>query len=214
MNIVDYLVSVNKISIIAFIVTLGFLGWEWKKLSDEKKKAVKPVVPQFDPNAGPQPLEGATAIELPDPLLAKKAQYHKIIIVALIIMVFVFGITSLVSLFGARKKDAAGQAGVVVREVQSNGIRVYDQDWIELKGTSAPVKAGDDLIIGVSTVKGLDLDKARIRINDTQWGPDTITTKFDVPHAVYYRMYKIGSGEAKLQIEAQLHSKTDGWLSE
>ncbi len=214
MNIIDYLVSVNKISIIAFIVTLGFLAWEWKKLNDEKKKAIKPTIPTFDPNEGPQPLESATPIALPDPLTTKKAQYHKIIIIALIIMVFVFGITSLVSLFGARKKDANGQAQVVVREVQSNGIRIYDIDWVELKGTSAPVRPGDDIIIGVSTVKGLDLDKARIRINDTQWGPDTITSKYDVPHSVYYRMYKIGSGEAKLQIEAQLHSKTDGWLSE
>ena len=214
MNIIDYLVSVNKISIIAFIVTLAFLAWEWKKLNDEKKKAVKPIIPTFDPNEGPQPLETATPIAIPGPHIGIKAQYHKIIIIALIIMVFVFGIMSLVSLFGAQKKDASGQGQVVVREVQSNGIRIYDIDWIELKGTSAPVRPGDDIIIGVSTVKGLDLDKARIRINDTQWGPDTITAKYDVPHAVYYRMYKIGSGEAKLQIEAQLHSKTDGWLGE
>lgn len=216
MNILDYLISINKISIVAFVVTIGILIFEFRQLRKEKAKSIKPEIPQFDQSASPLPIDTQVVALQTANKNAQKLQYHKVLLIVLIVMVVFFGITSIIGLFtGPKKVNTATNGEVVVQEVKSAGIKVYDGTWSEIKDTTvSTVKPGDLLYIGVVTITGVDVDKARIRINEAQWLPEHTTEQFDQKHRVFYREYTIGSDEAKLSIEAQLHSKTDGWLSE
>ncbi len=211
---IEYLASINKISILAFIVTLGFLIWEFQQMKKAKLKGTKPVIPQFDQSATPVPIE-TQQIQV-DTGADKRSQYHKILFPALIVMVVIFGIMSVLSLFTSKQAPSGPQqAQVVVQQVKSAGIKVYTADWKELTGdTVTTVGPGDTIILGVSSIKGTSIDKARIRVNSNQWSVETITDKYDTAHNVYYRQFQIATGEPKLQIEAQLHSQADGWLSE
>lgn len=215
MDLFGYLSSINKISILAFIATLGYLIYEVRLLKKEKQKNVKPIIPQFDQAATPIPIETQQIVT--DEIASKKSNYHKIMLTVLIVMLGFFGLTTILGFInaGKEKDNTAAKSQVVVQEVRSQGIKVYDSKWAEFKDdTVTAINPGDILYIGVSNIRGTDVDKARIRVNKGQWTPETITEKYDQPHNVYYVEHTVGTGEAQLQIEAQLHSKTDGWLSE
>ncbi|PIS16075.1 hypothetical protein COT62_00345, partial [Candidatus Roizmanbacteria bacterium CG09_land_8_20_14_0_10_41_9] len=76
------------------------------------------------------------------------------------------------------------------------------------------LKGGDRILIGIETIKNVDVDRARIRVNETEWKLNHITLNFDSQKSIYYKEYSISSGAASLKIEAQLHSLKDGWLGD
>ena len=68
-GIIDFVVSINKIALIAFFTVLAFLIFEIKKMAEEKKKKEKPVVPQFIGDITIQSSPVANSTPLPPPLI-------------------------------------------------------------------------------------------------------------------------------------------------
>ena len=72
-GLIEFVLSINKIALLAFFGVLGFLIFEVKKMNDEKKKKEKPVIPQFNDAIIKGPVEQMTSTPLPQKLLVKKA---------------------------------------------------------------------------------------------------------------------------------------------
>lgn len=217
MDIVGILQSINKITLIAFIVTLGILVYEIRFIfKDRKVKKDSPVIPTFDPNLGPQASVAATPIVQKENEMKKNPYIHRIIFAILVVMLFVFGFLSFASLSSSKQPaKSAPVSQVSVQEVQSSGIKIYDSNWVEITGdTTDLLNTGDSVYIGVAMVVGSDIDKARIKVNSQEWTINDITDDFNSQYNVFYKPYIIKENETKLEIEAQLYSKTKGWLSE
>jgi hypothetical protein len=104
---------------------------------------------------------------------------------------------------------------VSVQEVQSSGIKIYNANWEEISGdTTDTLNGGDRIYVGIAMVVGSDIDKARIKVNSAEWTINDITADYNSQYNVFYKPYIIKENETKLEIEAQLYSKTKGWLSE
>ena len=101
-----------------------------------------------------------------------------------------------------------------VSYIESSGIYLYDSSWNALSDDMfASLKKGDSILIGIKTIDGTDIDKARLRVNQQEWLDTDETTQFDQEHGVYYRSYTIPQEQDAMAIEAELHSAVDGWLS-
>lgn len=211
-SFVEFIVSVNKIALLAFIAVLGFLIYEGKRLHDEKKKHEKPTIPTLDlkkniepPKASYTPLPQLTKKEKSFPLLA---------VVGVISFVIIIG----VSIYLVRSQATAKKSipiAPIITEVSSAGLRIYDRNWNEYKDfKERRPKDGEIVYIGIQTIVEADIDRARIKINEKDWKINDITTSFNEDHKVYYKEYIIATGTALLQISAQLHSASDGWLGD
>lgn len=217
MDIVSILSSINKVSLTAFVVTLGVLIYEIYHLRKEKSiRRVKPVIPSFDHSKGSQPMISATPIVLKENDIKKNPNFHKIIFILLLVMLLIFGFLSVSSLFTPQQNvERTQEAQVALQEVQSSGIKIYDSNWQEIEGdTTNLLGPGNTMYIGIAMVKGSDIDKARIKVNSGEWTISDITSDYNNEHNVFYKMYIIKETESKLEIEAQLYSKSKGWLSE
>lgn len=208
-----FLKSVNKISLLAFIVVFGFLLYEINLLKTEAKRRQKPLVPKFDPNQKIQPQAGQIIQEKQ----VSSTSINKILIIALSLMLLIFGGVTIFSVASTNKTKAAqgGEAKVVVQTVNSKGIKIFDKQWnVATDDKIKLLKPLDGIIIGLETIPGVDIDKARIKINEPSWKIDHITTKFNTQYKVYYIEYQIAANVYKLKIDAQLHSVEDGWLGD
>jgi hypothetical protein len=76
------------------------------------------------------------------------------------------------------------------------------------------LESGYKVFIGVKNISGIDIDKARIRINADKWNLEDETSKLEIKTGLFYKEYQIATNETKLKIEAQLHSQTEGWLGD
>lgn len=218
MDIGGILSSINIVTLIAFIITLGVLVYEIRFLIKDRrtKKSDAPVIPTFDPNQGPQPMVAATPIVEKEKDIKKNPFLHRIIFIILVIMLFVFGFLSVSSLFAPKQSNKTiKEPQVAVQEVQSSGIKIYNVNWEEITGdTTDTLKSGDRIYVGVAMIVGSDIDKARIKVNSTEWSINDITADYNSQYNVFYKPYIIKENETKLDIEAQLYSKTKGWLSQ
>lgn len=215
MDIVSLFASINKVSLVAFVVTFGALIYEINHLHKERIiSRDKPVIPSFDPALGAQPPVSATPIVVKDN--KKNRKLHLVIFFMLSVMLLIFGFMSISSILTQSETVIIPQpAQVAVQEVQSSGIKIYDSNWQEIIGdTTDTVAPGSAIYIGISLVQGADIDKARIKVNAPEWTTADITADFNKENNVYYIMYIINENEPKLEIEAQLYSKSKGWLSE
>ena len=218
-GIIDFVVSINKIALLAFAVVLGFLVYETKKMIDEKKKKEKPIVPKFDANMQilPLPIANTTPIHAPDEnkKIEKAGNPFLMIIIGAVSLIGV-GILIVVSyMTNAQMKKAASAPVPIVREITSAGLKVYNHSWAEISDKKGAVaKPGDILYIGIQTIIEADIDRARIKINAKDWQISDITTLFNPQLKVYYREYNVATGTAQLKIDAQLHSSSDGWLGD
>ncbi len=204
-DLLSLIISVNKVSILAFVIILGFLIYEIYQMKGEKKRASKMDVPQFDPNATVQTLGGGNAIV--NQAEKKKTVSHKSLVALLTIMSLFFGGISLWGIINSSQvtTNSASQAQIIIQEVRSPGVKVYNKEWQELtQNELSQLKPGDPIII----------DKARIRVNTVAWDTNHIVTQFNNRYNLFYREHMIGSEEGRLKIEAQLHSQKDGWLGE
>lgn len=214
-DLLSLIISVNKVSILAFVVILGFLIYEIYQMRGEKKYASKLDVPQFNPNAAVQTLGGSNTIV--QQTGTKKTVSHKLLIMLLTIMSLFFGGLSLWGVINSSQVTTSSnsQAQIIIQEVRSPGVKIYNKEWKELTQTEvSQLKPGDAVIIGVVTIPEADIDKARIRVNTGIWDTNHIATQFNNSYNLFYREYMIGSEEGRLKIEAQLHSQKDGWLGE
>jgi len=214
MDIVFFLVSINKISLLAFLVTLGFLGYEVYLLKKNDPVRTKPKIPNFEENVV---ITTEQAKNLNDQPLKIVNKSDNPIIIILIVFMFLFGVASLLGFSNLEKETRVPKVSPtpIINIINSKGIRIFDSNLSPISEASlSTVKSGDKIIIGVETVSEVDIDRARIRVNSDRWETNNITLDFDKKLNIYYSNYIVASNQGQLKIEAQLHSQTDGWLGD
>lgn len=221
-DVLSFLMSVNKISLVAFIGVLGFLVYEISLIRKERLKKQKPTIPQFNTSTVVDTKvlqkQAATLVTPKKIAAAKQTKTSPILIIVLILaIVFFLGFSGYMVFMN--KQDKATEAGVpkiIVNEIQSPGLKVFDTNWNEITdtGSSTLLKSGGQVYIGIQTVDEADIDRARIRVNKGDWNITDITEKFNAGKKMYYINYNVASGSSQLRIDAQLHSATDGWLGD
>jgi hypothetical protein len=218
-SILEYAKSLNQISFIAFILVLGFLIYEIVQFRKEQSKKQKINVPQFNQNAPAQPplaqpFAAVTLPEVPIPIKKAKGLSPTIVIIGAggILLLLVIGGGFMV--INNTKAETPAPVVTSVQEVQSGGIKLYTKDWQEIKKGSVNLKTGDSIYVALEMIPDQDIDKARIRVNSPVWRDDDVTASVSSELHVFYREYVVGEDVSNLKIEAQLHSKKDGWLTE
>lgn len=219
MDIADFLVSLNKISLIALLVIVGFLSYQiylFKKETESKKK--KLVIPDFKASSGATPFQQSMQTVAQKEKKAYIRSSKNPIIIG-VILFFVFGMIFIFSM--ARSKSESQTSGQdltitpVINFVASKGIKIYNQNWEEISDDLLrKMKPGQHIFIGVETIKGADIDMARIRVNKNVWNQNDIAIDFNKKLNVLFKEHIVSTGESFLKVEAQLHSKTDGWLGD
>jgi len=217
MDIVSLLTSINKISLIAFCITFGFISYQVFLLKKETKiRKNKPVIPDFKVSAKIKS-STFTKIIIDDEQKTTVKRFNKAPIIIGFIFLIVFGLVSISGFFnfGAVSKSVSPSVvtSPIIKLVASNGIKIYNKNWVQIPDSElSALIPGQSIIIGVETIAGAGVDMARIRVNDVSWKPVYETAKFNKDKNVFYREYTIATGKASLKIEAQLHSENDGWL--
>ncbi len=215
MDIVLLLSSISKIGFVAFIGTSVFLGYEIYLFHKENVKKSKPVLPQFSDSFATTPVGESVVIKEKKKVSLTRADNR--LLIFLIILFVLFGLITVVGLFGIgkRKGEADNKLNAPIVVISSKGIHVYDENFNLLSDVKVgALSPGTPLVIGVETIPEADIDRARIRINKEVWDIENITVDFDKAKNVYFRKYLLATGESKLKIEGQLHSKIDGWLGD
>jgi len=222
-GIIDFLLSVNKISLVAFLGVLGFLVYEISLLRNERLKKQKPVLPQFNAtsivNTAVMQQQAAAVVELPKKVEQVKQTKISPLLIAILILTALFFIGFILYMVfsnTSNKKVESNTPKIVIQEISSPGLKVFTNAWIEINEneTGKIFKSGMKVYVGIQTIDEADIDRARIKINEKDWNVAHITSQFNKDKKVYYREYTIASGESKLKIDAQLHSETDGWLGD
>ncbi|MCX6732535.1 MAG: hypothetical protein NTV98_03260 [Candidatus Roizmanbacteria bacterium] len=213
---IDFVTSINKVALLAFFVVLAFLVFEIKKMLDEKRKREKPVVPQFNDKMQ-QKLAAVNSTPLPAiiPLKKNDKTVNPLLMIGIGIISLVGVVVIMVASYNTSVKKQRTASIPIVRQIQSAGLKVYDTNWLEIeKKKNEKAKPGEKLYIGLQTIVESDIDRARIKVNANDWQISDITTLFNPKLKVYYREYIVATGTAQLKIDAQLHSASDGWLSD
>jgi len=216
---IDFLVSVNKVSLVIFLITLAGLVYEYLLFKKESRREKTPKLPQFKENYAPAFEKGTKVMVFEKKEEKKSGEPPRVFFLLIIIMIF-FALLTLIGFLGEKRQKEQSQSVVVPtvveeRVVASSGIEIYNKDFYPLKEEEiAKLKPGDKILIGIKTVPGADIDKARIRVNKDFWEIGDETKNFDSKTQVFYIEYQIASSDSKLKIEAQLHSVTEGWLGE
>ncbi|PIY68507.1 hypothetical protein COY90_05550 [Candidatus Roizmanbacteria bacterium CG_4_10_14_0_8_um_filter_39_9] len=221
-SIIEFFASVNKISLVAFVGVLGFLIYEVILLRKEQQKKQQPIIPHFDTQTVVNKetvRQQVTSVVQPIPVAKAFKSPSKppvLVVVILIVMILFFLGYSIYFLMNKGSQPAPSEpTQPVVTEIKSPGLKIYDTAWMELKEAdllkSVP---GTKVFIGLRTIDVPDIDRARIKINQTNWNITDITTLFNKEKKVYYKEYQVATGASRLKIDAQLHSSIDGWLGE
>lgn len=215
MDIVGLLVSFNKISLVALIVIIGFLSYQiylLKKETDNKKKTL--VVPDFKENSSSTPVPSTMVVSQEKKTYTRSS---RIPIIIGFVLFFIFGLIFIGGLLQSKSQDAAKKQNLdptpIINFVASRGIKIYNQNWQELSDELIKkMQPGQHIIVGIEGVKDPNVDMARIRINKNKWDQADITIQFNRQINIFFKDYFISTGESFLKVEAQFHSKTDGWL--
>lgn len=216
-SLILLLSSVNKLSLFIFFVGLIFFSVELYQLLKEKEKKAKPQIPQFNiKDFEKKNIEiKKSSVNIKKHNIISRLNIHLILTIILFVMTVFFFILSIISIKNNKKKQSVKNE-IVYSEIQSKGIKLFSRDLLkefnELDITQLPVNT--EIIIGIETIPGSDIDRARIKINEKEWTIKHITTLFDKTKKVFYTNYIIATGESKLTIDAQLHSFADGWLGD
>lgn len=214
MDVLELLSSVNKIGLLAFLVTFGFLAYEIYQLRKNKKDAVQPTVPVFKEGQYMTPTQSPISA----PKMVKPPPTNKNIAIILIAMAII-GVFSVI-LFGLMRNtpssSSSTSSGVIPTGsmINSKGILLFDGDFNPLVPTDfQKIKPGEIIYIGVESPQPSDVDLARIRVNSAEWNDSHVTNQFDKNYNVFYIKYEVATSEAQLRIDAQLHSPQDGWFA-
>lgn len=218
MDIFIFIKSINKIAIIAFVVTFFFNCYEIYLLIKEKKTKRKPIIPEFKVDQKYGRVKVATLVTQKE----EKEFYQKSnprLIIFLILLMFLFGGLFLVGITVKEEKVNPNLSNVspppLVKIVSSTGIKIYNEKWEEIPDEKLTfLKGGDKIFIGIKNIFGVDNDKARIRINVDKWVAKDETIDLNQKFNLFYKEYQIATNETQLKIEVQLHSRKEGWLAE
>lgn len=217
MDILLFLASVNKISIIAFLVTLGLLIYEIYQLRKAARKQIKSKLPAFGEQKGavfqpvipPLPPEGSVAH------MSVKKKNYRLLVVSLIGGVLSVGFIGFIGINAVSQNSRASQVvpEATAQMVRSVGVKVFNLNWQELSADQvAQLPRGSSIYVGIAAIPVADIDKARIRVNESSWRPEHETNLLSPDGKVYYKEYTIATSDARLQIDAQFHSVSQGWL--
>lgn len=219
---IEFLSSINKISLVFFLFTLSALIYEYYLFKKERSKEKIPQIPQFEEKYANKK-EADTSlimIQSKENVKVKTTRSNKIIIalVTTSFIAIIFATNFFIEFSNLKKKNDALNSNrkIIIQAVESSGIFIYDKNFKLLSDDQLrEISQGAEIIVGIKTVSSDPaIDKARIRINKNYWSLDDETNQFDEKRQIYYRSYQISSNESKLKIEGQLHSITDGWLGE
>ncbi len=218
MEPLSLLASLNKISLVAFLITLAFIAYQFYLFKkDVSAKKSKPNVPDFNENA--RTPANYTKVIVGDVETASFKKPNRLPLIIGIALMIVFGLIFFIGVINKNIPILSFNTQItptpIINFVASKGIRIYNSNWTPLTDNQlATLSAGRTIYIGVETIGETDIDRARIRVNEKEWKTDNITLKLNDVKNVYYREYTIGTGTAALKIEAQLHSVADGWLGD
>jgi hypothetical protein len=132
-GIVDFIVSVNKISLIAFLGVLGFLVYEISLLRKEQLKKQKPSIPQFNTNAVIDKTvvqqQAAAVAVVPKKTEVKHVKTSPVLILVLVIMIVLFLGFSAYTVITRSKEpvSATPTPTVFIQEISSAGLKVFDE---------------------------------------------------------------------------------------
>lgn len=197
-----------------FIVICGVLGYELYMFKRENKKKLKPVVPKFDEKKS---IKAQQAKVLVSAQKTQATNSSRIVLYVLIILVVIIGGTTF---FALRKVSEQTVSTVTPSQaptlsISSKGIHLFSETFEPLSDQAVAVlPPGTSIVVGIYTIPNSDIDMARIRLNKKIWESSDVVLQFDKKNAMYYTRYVIATGESQLNIEAQLHSKADGWLGD
>jgi len=220
-EIVNFFSSISKISLISFFITLILLIYQiylFKKEIKEKKNRLK--LPDFKELDSTKIKQNSLVIEKNkknNELLSYSFFFGKSFF-----FLILFLVSFLVFIFGVIKNKTPQELPVnqsVVNEekkiILTGKIKIYNEKWQELNDEELKsLKPGKKIIIGVEKVGFSDIDMARIKVNQGTWDEKTITQSFNPEKNVFYREYQVATSDSFLKIEAQLHSKKEGWLGD
>ena len=220
MDYVSLLQSVNKVAIIAFFIILVFIGVEVSWIMKGKKKNEKIEIPDFSNRFGQKVKVATIKQDIPQKNTTRSTPRKFIILTLLcaligLVTLFILYINPLEQLTN-KKPSKVIQPVItpIIEVVESEGIYLYTKNWKKLQDKTVTLDSLDSIFIGVHTIDGVPIDRARIRVNKNTWNISDETVLFDSTYGVYYKEYSIATNESQLKIDAQLHSKEDGWLSE
>ena len=201
---------INKVSLIFFVGIAAFFLWELINFLKEYRKR-KIGLPGFsEKEYQKKTLLQSTSLKIKEKTI-KKANL-KLAFLGIGTFLIVIGF-SFISLTSTQRSSAQEEKEPIIKRIFSEGIVIFDKDWNLIEDVNK-LKPGDKIFIGIYKPAIDEIDKARIRVNEYSWKSEHITDKFNEEKGVFYIEYKNPSEAAKLLIEAQLHSKTKGWLTE
>jgi len=220
-ELVVFFSSLNKISLISFFITFILLAYQIYLFKKEIKKKVNKInLPDFKENFDLKEKKQINLIKENEKnnffsfssLFLKKSF---VIFILFFISLFIF-IFTLIN--NERDKELLINEPIVNQDkkITLNGkIKIYNEKWEELTDEELKIlKPGQKIIIGIEKIFNSDIDMARIKINQGMWDETTITRNFNAQKNVFYREYQVATSDSFLKIEAQLHSKTEGWLGD
>lgn len=216
MSILSAIFSLRSFSTLAFLATAGFLAYEIYQIWKAKKQAQAPEMPQFGEFT---PLD-LSDMNIPPPsaeTTPKQAKIPKNTVILVAVLGFMSFLFALGALLGGSKSSTEQPTPTPIAVVSptsapavtpaANVVKMYSQDWVEI----TKPHEGETVYIGVVNVNGTASDKARIRVNTTDWSTADETTNYNQEVGVYYRSITIPEEITTLRIEGQLHSTKDGW---
>lgn len=213
MNLIDIVFSTSKLAISSFITVLFVVVYETYLYIGEIRRTKKPVIPEFIPGENlPK-----TASPLPAHLIEKSIFNRQTFVI--ISAIFIFGLVSfLLEMFPSRstQREISNSPSPTISEIRiitSSGIEIYDKNWRLLSGDRLNLKNDKEIKIAIKTIPEASIDKARIRVNSALWMTTDETSLFNDNLKLFYKNYQLTSGEKNLNIEAELHTKAEGWLN-
>jgi len=217
MNITKILSSFNFVTVIAFFITLSFIIYEVYLFKKETLKKAKPQIPEFKGNTiNLQAV--STKVISSDKVNVRVEKPSVLPIIIGFVFLIIFAFVSMIGIFVQKNKTSENtkiQPTPIIDFVSSKGVKIFTPDWKEISNDILGTLTPDTLIIiGVETIDKIDIDKARIRVNNDKWLAEATTVDFNKEKRVYYKEYVISTSDAELRIEAQLHSRSDGWLGD
>lgn len=212
-EIILFIESVNKFALLAFFLTFSLVIFEIYLFLKEKKIEQRPKIPSFNKKISVQ----VKTMMIKDKTIKKGNNMTKPDLKVLVFLVVMLIVISLI-IFLTKKdlKKTSVSSEIILKLVNSEGILVFDDNWKLLSDQKiGEIKPNEKIFIGIKTIPNLkDIDKARIKINKEEWSKEDEVKMFNEKYGIFYREYQIATDEKKLTIEAQLHSKKEGWLEE
>src|SRR3989338_1196018 len=160
-GIIDFLLSVNKISLVAFLGVFGFLVYEISLLRNERLKKQKPVLPQFNAtsvvNTAVMQQQAAAVVELPKKVEQVKQTKISPLLIAILILTALFFIGFILYMVfsnTSNKKVESNTPKIVIQEISSPGLKVFTNAWIEINEneTGKIFKSGMKVYVGIQTI--------------------------------------------------------------